>query len=76
MAGEFAGRPRHLMVGEIGWSADDGHPDVRPDADRDHVLFDDVAEADAGVEAFRNDVGEIIIDDHIHPDIGMIFWKI
>ena len=41
MAGEFAGRPRHLMVGEIGWSADDGHPDVRPDADRDHVLFDD-----------------------------------
>jgi len=40
----------------------------RPDADRD---FDDVAAADAGVEAFRDDVGEIVIDDHIHPDIGM-----
>ena len=57
------------MVGEIRRSADDGHPDIRPDTDRDHVLLDDVAETDAGIDAVRDDVGQVVVDDHVHPNI-------
>src|SRR6266568_1525893 len=59
------------MIGEIRRGADDGNPDVRPDPDCDHVLFDDVAEADAGVDPVRDDVGQVVVDDHIHLDVGM-----
>ena len=71
MAGKLAGRPGHRMGREIGRRADDSHPDVRPDADRDHVLLYDVPEADAGIDAVRDDIGQGIVDDHIHPDIWM-----
>jgi hypothetical protein len=59
MARELARCSRRRMVGEIRWSADDGHSQVGTDADRDHVLLDELAEANAGIEAQGDDIAPI-----------------
>ena len=56
---------------EIGRRADHGHAEIRPDAHRHHVLCHLFAEADAGVVALRDDVGEAVIDGELHLDIGV-----
>jgi hypothetical protein len=59
MACKVAGRPGRRVVGEIRQGADDGHPDVWPDPHCDHILFDNIAEADASVDAFRDNIGQV-----------------
>jgi hypothetical protein len=44
--------------------------DVRSDAYRDHVLFDDVAKADACIDAIRGYVCEVVVSDDVYADMG------
>ena len=65
-------RPRGLGVScEIAGCADHRHAKIRPDAHRDHVLCHLFAEANAGVVTLRDDVGETVVDVHLHLDVGI-----
>ena len=57
---------------EIGGGADHGHAQVRPDPHRDHVLGHLLADAHAGVVALGHDVGEAIVDNQLHLDVGIV----
>ena len=52
---------------EIGRRADDRHAHVRADAHGDHVLGHLLAEANAGVVALGDDVGQAVVDDRSRP---------
>ena len=58
--------------GEIKRRADDRRAHVRADADGDHAPSHHLARAHAGVKALSDDVGEAIIDDDLHVDVGII----
>lgn len=62
-------RSRRRVLGEIGRRSDNGAAHVGRDTDGDHVLFDDAAEANAGVETARHDVGQVIIGDDLDPHL-------
>ncbi len=47
---------------------DDGHAHVRPDPHRDHVLGDLLAAAHTGVVAFRDDIGQAVVDIDLDLD--------
>ncbi len=57
------------MLGEIGRCTDDSHAQVRTDAHRDHVLRHLLAQSDARVVAFRDDIGQAVIDDDLDMDV-------
>ena len=63
-------RPR--AVGEVGGRADDRHPHVGADAHRDHVLRHLLAEADAGVVAPGDDVGQALVDVDLDGDVRIV----
>ena len=63
-------RPRPL--GEVSRRANDRHADVRTDAHGDHVLRHLLAQADTGVIALGDDIGQAVVDDDLHPDIGVV----
>ena len=44
--------------------------DARPDRDRDHVAFDPLLVADAGVEAGADDVDERVVGGNLELDPG------
>jgi hypothetical protein len=48
------------------------HPHLRPDTRCDHVLGDLFAHPRAGVIAFRNDIGEAVVDNDLDIDVRMI----
>ena len=66
--GFFGRRPPR----EVRRRADDGHAQVRADAHGDHVLRHLLAEANAGVVALGDDVGQAIVDDELHLDVGIV----
>ena len=44
---------------------------VRPDAHRDHVALQALAEPHAGIEAAFDHIGEAILDDDLQHDVGI-----
>lgn len=43
--------------------------DARPDLERDHVLLDQVAEADSCIESLGHDVDLLVLDAHFEPHV-------
>jgi hypothetical protein len=65
-AGEGSGRR------EVGGRADHSHPEVGADAHGNHVLGDELAGADAGIDLLRHDVSEAVVDDDLDVDVGVL----
>jgi hypothetical protein len=59
-------------ISKVGRRADYRHAQVRADAHGDHVLVDALAEADAGMRAPGNDVGQAIVDVDLDGDVGIV----
>ena len=57
---------------EIRRRADDGEAHVRPDADRDHVLGELLAHADARIIALGDDVSEAVVARKLDLDVGIL----
>ena len=72
MGREVLGDLRDGVSGEIVGGADHRHAHVGPNPHRNHVLGDLFAQAHAGVIALRDDVRQPVVDDDLHPDIGVL----
>lgn len=69
MVHEVARMLRHSAPREVCGRTDDGHAKVAGDGDGNHVLVDYLAELDAGVETFRDDVERRVTHDEIETDM-------
>jgi hypothetical protein len=58
---------RLRSVLEVGWSANHGHRNIRPDAYGNHVLGHKPSAADAGIIATADDIGEALIGRDLKP---------
>ena len=63
---------RFGMGREVTRRADDGHAEVGTDPDRDHVLLDLLAQPDAGVITFRDQIRQFLIDRQFDADFGIV----
>jgi hypothetical protein len=57
VGGEVSRRLRTRMGREVGGRADDHRPQVPRDAHGDHVLLDELAQLDAGIETVGHEAG-------------------
>src|SRR5690606_18270262 len=57
---------------EILRRSDDVRAHRRADAHGHHVLFDQLAEADAGVVSLRNDIDQQVLDPHLDVDVRVL----
>ena len=71
MAQEVLGLLGRAVAVEVAGRADHDEPERIGQADLHHVALDGLAEADAGVVAFRDDIDEAILDDYLHLDSRM-----
>jgi len=60
---------------EIGGRADHREAQIRADPHRNHVLRHHLAGADAGIETPGHDVGQAILNDHLHLDVRIVRQK-
>ncbi|MNL37589.1 hypothetical protein D3C87_1597440 [compost metagenome] len=63
---------RRAAGGEIGRRGDRDQAPVRPDPDGYHILLDALAQTNAGVEAFLDDVAERAVEDQLDGDVGVV----
>ena len=70
MTGQVLQRGGHAVPFEIGGRGDDRQPLGRADADRDHVGLEPLAQPDAGVIPFGDDIDEPVLRDDIQHDVG------
>ncbi len=63
---------RRGMRCEIGGRSDRNDADLAPDLERDHILLDALADADAGVEVLLHDVGVGIVDRYFEVDVRIL----
>ena len=59
-------------LGEVGRSPHHRHAHVRADAHGDHVLGHLLAQPDPGVITLGHDVGQAVVDDDLHLDVGIV----
>ena len=71
MLRQVMGHARRLVAREIGRRRHHGRHDIGADANGDHVLVHEFAEADAGVVTLGDDVDERIVDGHLDDDVVM-----
>ena len=69
VVGQVLRRVRLRVGCKIGGRSDHRHAQIRPDAQRDHILGDLLAEANAGIEPFGDDVGQAGIDRQFDMDV-------
>jgi hypothetical protein len=62
-------RARPLLPREVGRRTDERHPEIRPDANSDHVLVHLLAKAHAGIVALGHDVGQAVVIGDLDSDI-------
>ena len=70
--GEVVGRLRLAAGSEVGGRADDRHAQVRSDANGDHVPRDLFAQANAGVVAAGDDVGQPLLHRDLDLDVRVV----
>jgi hypothetical protein len=70
--GRFSQR---LAISQIRRGAHDCHPEIRTDADRDHVLFKLLAHPDSRIERRRYDVAKLMLDQDLDLGMRMAFGK-
>ncbi len=68
---ELPRRQRSDAAGHVVGGTDHDQARIRRDAHRHHVLVHLFAEAHAGIEAFRHDIGQRQIGKQLHSDVGI-----
>jgi hypothetical protein len=62
----------HRMRLEVVRRSDDRLPHFRTDAHRDHILLDELAHPDTGIETCAHDVGEALVSHEFDCDVGIL----
>ncbi len=75
MIGQLLGGLRLSVPGEITRGADNGHPHVRGNPHRNHILRHLFAQAHPGIETPVDDVRQTVIHRHFHIDIRVLKHK-